>query len=96
MTDSYGSLSPLQHDLLEAFFEREDAFALTGGAALAAFYLKHRETKDLDLFAAPGADMERAEQALADAALALGASVAKLRARRRRSGLWSRAGSFAA
>ncbi len=43
-------LSGLQQDFLRAFFQREDRFFLTGGAALAGFYLGHRETHDLDLF----------------------------------------------
>jgi hypothetical protein len=43
-------LTPLQRDFLDAFFSRESRFFLTGGAALAGFYLYHRETKDLDLF----------------------------------------------
>jgi len=43
-------LSRLQQDLLQAFFSREQRFFLTGGAALAGFYLSHRETKDIDLF----------------------------------------------
>jgi hypothetical protein len=36
--------------LLFSFFERERGFFLTGGAALAGFYLHHRETTDLDFF----------------------------------------------
>jgi hypothetical protein len=44
-------LSPLQQDLLAAFFAREQRFFLTGGAALAGYYLHHRRTSDLDLFA---------------------------------------------
>lgn len=43
-------LSALQEDFLCAFFQREDRFFLTGGAALVGFYLGHRETHDLDLF----------------------------------------------
>jgi hypothetical protein len=43
-------LSALQQDFLRAFFQREDRFFLTGGAALAGFHLRHRETHDLDLF----------------------------------------------
>ena len=43
-------LSSLQQDVLDAFFARENRFFLTGGAALAGFYLHHRETHDLDLF----------------------------------------------
>jgi len=45
-----GKLTALQNDVLAAFFARENRFFLTGGAALAGFYLGHRETKDLDLF----------------------------------------------
>ena len=48
MADS--KLSALQHDFLRAFFQREQRFFLTGGAALAGFHLGHRETHDLDLF----------------------------------------------
>jgi Nucleotidyl transferase AbiEii toxin, Type IV TA system len=43
-------LSALQREFLEAFFQRESRFFLTGGAALSGFYLGHRETHDLDLF----------------------------------------------
>jgi hypothetical protein len=43
-------LSALQQEILTAFFKRENRFFLTGGAALAGFYLGHRETHDLDLF----------------------------------------------
>ena len=43
-------LSPLQQDILDAFFAQDNRFFLTGGAALAGFYLHHRETHDLDLF----------------------------------------------
>ncbi len=60
------------------FFEREREFRLTGGAALVEFYLHHRLTKDLDLFGGPGADLDRAERALRDAALAAGAEVTTL------------------
>lgn len=43
-------LSPLQREILEAFFRRETGFFLTGGAALAGYHLGHRTTADLDLF----------------------------------------------
>src|SRR5262245_11097085 len=43
-------LSALQQDFLRSFFQREDRFFLTGGAALVGFHLGHRETHDLDLF----------------------------------------------
>lgn len=43
-------LTALQQDFLRAFFQREQRFFLTGGAALSGFHLGHRETHDLDLF----------------------------------------------
>ena len=43
-------LTELQELVLRAFFERERSFYLTGGAALAGYHLRHRETTDLDLF----------------------------------------------
>lgn len=46
-------LTPLQEKVLEAFFGVPDLkrqFYLTGGTALAAFYLEHRRSDDLDLF----------------------------------------------
>ncbi len=46
-------LTPLQHKVLEIFFKIPDLkrhFYLTGGTALAAFYLKHRLSIDLDFF----------------------------------------------
>lgn len=43
-------LSALQTDFLSRFFQREDRFFLSGGAALAGFHLGHRQTHDLDLF----------------------------------------------
>ena len=44
-------LSALQEALLEAFFEDAGGWFLTGRAALAGYYLGHRETQDLDFFA---------------------------------------------
>ncbi len=69
-------LTALQRDLLEAFFAREGRLFLTGGGALAGFYLGHRTTEDLDLFAAPGLDLAEPAHALEDAARALGATTA--------------------
>jgi hypothetical protein len=46
-------LTPLQRDVLVAFFEgypESQAFFLTGGSALAEFYLRHRYSDDLDIF----------------------------------------------
>jgi hypothetical protein len=46
-------LTPLQRTVLDALFAEElfaTSFYLTGGTALAAFYLFHRYSDDLDLF----------------------------------------------
>lgn len=43
-------LSPLQEQVLIALSGLQPAWTLSGGAALAGFYTKHRETRDLDLF----------------------------------------------
>lgn len=65
-------LSPLQADVLDAFFQRERGFFLTGGAALAGFHLGHRTTDDLDLFTRHDLAFERGRFVLADVAVALG------------------------
>lgn len=44
------ALTPLKHDFLVALFNREQGFFLTGGSALAIFYLEHRHSFDLDFF----------------------------------------------
>lgn len=75
MASSRDRLTPLQRALLDAFFERERGFFLTGGAALAGYHLRHRETHDLDLFAIDRETLERGHHALADAADALGAKL---------------------
>jgi hypothetical protein len=71
------TLSPFQRELLEAFFRRASAFYLTGGAALAGFYLGHRRTDDLDLFTTEDA-LDSGERALQEAADELSASVERL------------------
>ncbi len=45
-------IKPFQRDLLKAFFTlpASDQFVLTGGTALAEYYLRHRLSEDLDLF----------------------------------------------
>lgn len=43
-------LTPLQWRILRALASLEPAWTLTGGAALAGVHLKHRTTRDLDLF----------------------------------------------
>lgn len=79
MDSSDGRLSQLQEELLPAFFERAPGFFLTGGAALARFYLHHRETEDLDLFATPEVEIGTGVQALVEAAASVGASARALR-----------------
>ncbi|MSP62517.1 MAG: hypothetical protein EXR72_19735 [Myxococcales bacterium] len=68
-------LTPLQSDLLAAFFAREQRFFLTGGGALAGFYFGHRTTEDLELFSAPGPDLADAARAAEEAAAPVGAVV---------------------
>jgi len=54
-------LTPLQRDFLSSFFAQPAStpFVITGGTALAAFYLQHRLSEDIDLFAvAPISDEE--------------------------------------
>ena len=67
-------LSSLQRDLLEAFFRREERFFLSGGAALAGYYLGHRDTADLDLFTTSDL-LTDGDAAIRAAAPSVGASV---------------------
>lgn len=73
-----GRLTPLQHELLEAFFARDQRLFLTGGAALGGFHLEHRTTKDLDLFGFAGTDLDSAERTFGDAAASCGATLESL------------------
>jgi hypothetical protein len=68
-------LSPLQVDVIGAFFEREHDFFLTGGAALAGFHLGHRATDDLDLFTTDDRAFERGRSVLLDVAASLGGTL---------------------
>lgn len=77
--DSSLLLSPLQRDLLRAFFARECRFVLTGGGALAGFHLGHRTSDDLDLFGKPPVALEDGVRAIHAAAAAVGATVVGLR-----------------
>lgn len=67
-------LSPLQEEILQAFFRREDRFFLSGGAALAGFHLGHRRTADLDIFTTSNI-LDAADAALRAAAQDLNATV---------------------
>jgi hypothetical protein len=64
MASSTDRLTRLQRSLLEAFFRAESRFLLTGGAALAGFYLHHRPTLDLDLFTLDPAAFDTGRRAL--------------------------------
>jgi predicted nucleotidyltransferase component of viral defense system len=68
-------LSALQREVLRAFFARERGFFLTGGAALAGFYLHHRTTDDLDLFTDQAEAFERGRHAMGDVAASCGANL---------------------
>jgi Nucleotidyl transferase AbiEii toxin, Type IV TA system len=75
-------LSPLQEMLLAAFFRRDQRFFLTGGAALAGFFLGHRRTADLDLFTTPSpalagglGPLDAGDAALQAAAQEIGATI---------------------
>lgn len=68
-------LTPLQRELLEGFFRRERRFFVTGGAALAGYYLGHRTTDDLDLFTHERDAFEAGAHVLAAAVDDLGAEI---------------------
>lgn len=71
-------LDKFQMEVLTAFFELEQGFFLTGGAALAGFHLGHRPTKDLDLFTAEDR-FEEGISALHAVAERLGATIDEVR-----------------
>lgn len=75
MDSSRSKLTPLQRDVLAAFFSREKEFFLTGGAALAGFHLGHRRTDDLDLFTTDDLAFERGRHVLEDVARSLGGAL---------------------
>ena len=75
MKKELGLLSPLQGEVLGAFFERERGFFLTGGGALAGFHLRHRTTTDLDLFTMDPSAFERGRHVMADLAESLAAEL---------------------
>lgn len=73
---SSSQLTSLQQDVLRRFFAHEGSFFLTGGAALAAYYLKHRTTDDLDLFCLEASAFERGPFVLRQVATETGATFA--------------------
>lgn len=70
-------LTPLQQQFLQAFFATavSQRFFLTGGTALAAFYLEHRLSDDLDLFTLDDLALEAAVQPVKEIAAALDCTV---------------------
>lgn len=55
-------LTPHQSKFLHAFFEHTQAFYLTGGTALSAYYLQHRYSLDLDFFTQQDEAFEDADE----------------------------------
>jgi len=72
-------LTPLQRDFLRAFFSERPAFFLTGGTALAEFYLRHRRSEDLDLFTTDDAAFGVVASLVEKAARSLNATVRWIR-----------------
>jgi predicted nucleotidyltransferase component of viral defense system len=70
-------LTPTQQSFLEAFFAQRagQEFFLTGGTALAAFYLRHRYSEDLDLFTLSETALQDVSNSLPAIAEKLGAVV---------------------
>lgn len=68
-----------QDAFLNAFFAVTDAFYLTGGTALAGFYLAHRTSVDLDLFTQTNEAFEHLAVIMADTATRLSARIEAVR-----------------
>src|SRR3990167_9469892 len=63
-------LTPYQVEILKLFFATDFSrtFFLTGGTALSAFYLAHRDSKDLDLFSIAPFDAQLLDLTIAEIA----------------------------
>ena len=70
-------LLPHQVEILELFFVSPlgKQYFLTGGTALSAFYLAHRESKDLDLFTLEDTDLLQTEALIKEISGSLGAVI---------------------
>ena len=70
----FSILTPSQDAFLRAFFEQQAAqqFFLTGGTALAEFYLRHRHSEDIGLFTLDDAAFREVPGSLPVVALNLG------------------------
>jgi len=69
------SLTAFQREVIDAFFQRERGYVLTGGAALAGFHLGHRTTDIVDLFTHDDQAFERGKFVVADIATAIGGTI---------------------
>lgn len=75
-------LTATQERFLESFFEdRDAAFYLSGGTALAAYYLHHRRSDDLDFFTRDRDAIALADRRVVRAAEAAGLSVERVNRR---------------
>ena len=74
-------LTPLQASFLEHFFAAKagQRFYLTGGTALAAFYLHHRVSVDLDLFTLDDLALREADLLIPQLAAGLGCRLGAVR-----------------
>lgn len=79
MDSSRSPLTPGQERLIHAFFARTDEFFLTGGSALAGYYLHHRTSADLDFFTAHEEAFRHGKPLLSDAVQSLGGTIEVLR-----------------
>lgn len=79
--DTNAWLSPLQANFLARFFAADAGkrFFLTGGTALAAFYLHHRNSVDLDLFTVDDLALREADLLLPRLAAELECQIVSLR-----------------
>src|SRR3989344_2426455 len=70
-------LLPHQIEILKLFFATTFAkpFFLTGGTALSAFYLAHRDSKDLDFFSLEKYDPQQLEVVILDIAQKMGCEI---------------------
>ncbi|MDP1743261.1 MAG: nucleotidyl transferase AbiEii/AbiGii toxin family protein [Candidatus Amesbacteria bacterium] len=70
-------LLPHQVEILKLFFATSFAkpFFLTGGTALSAFYLAHRDSKDLDFFSLEKYDSQQLEVVISDIAQKMGCEI---------------------
>ena len=77
------ALTPSQRAFLSSFFARVNAraFYLTGGSALAEFYLGHRLSQDMDLFTQDREAWLTIENDIKAAAEQIGATVDFIRAK---------------